>query len=131
VGYTVDLEGRDLWCKSRQDAEAAQVLIEADEEMSYHLQVCAMEASVEQFKGTWFLCVEHFQGDHWNDPDARQLWLKLAPHMGDGAVIEFQGEEGDRWRIRWQDGRVFEEFVTEVIWHVNEEITAPAEEKSS
>ena len=41
-----------------------------------------------------------------------------------GYTIEFQGEEGGRWRIRWQDGRVYEELVAEVVWHVNEEITA-------
>lgn len=58
--------------------------------------------------------------------DARRVWLAIAPHMADGATIEFQGEGRERWRIRWQEGRVFEEYVTEIIWTVNEEVTAPA-----
>ena len=132
MGYTVDLEGDDLWCKSQQDAEAAQKLVEADEWIHpYHLEVCAMEAQSEEFKGRWYLCVEHFQGDHWRDWEARQVWLAIAPHMGDGATIELQGEDGSRWRIHWQEGRVFEEYVGEVVWVVNEEITAPVEEKMS
>jgi hypothetical protein len=51
--------------------------------------------------------------------------------MADGATIEFQGEAGERWRIRWSEGRVFEDYVTEVIWSVGQELTPPQEENVS
>lgn len=114
-------------------------------------------------QGWWLLEIEHFQGDHWRDEEAKEVWLAIAPFMADGATIEFQGEGFERWRIRWQwdhcdichgrgevapgtDGapyapcrrcsgrgetpRVFEEYVQEVIWAINEEITPPAEEEA-
>lgn len=130
MGYTIDLESDDLWCKSEADAAAAAKIIAADEWIyPYYLQVTPMECSSGDQQGHWFLEVEEFQGDHWHDDDARRVWLATAPHMADGATIEFQGEGGERWRIRWEAGHVFEEYVTEVIWSVNEEIIAPAEEK--
>ena len=82
-------------------------------------------------QGHWFLGIDEFQGDHWQDSEARGVWLAIAPHMADGATIEFQGEGRERWRIRWEAGRVFEEYITQVVWAVNEEITAPAQEKMS
>jgi hypothetical protein len=48
--------------------------------------------------------------------------------MVDGAVIEFQGEDSERWRIRWQGGHVFEEYITDIVWAVNQEITATKED---
>ena len=130
MGYSVDLEADDLRCKSEEDANQAASIINSDEWMSpYHLQVSAWQPPQPDLERA--LNIDHFQGDHWRDFEAREVWLKLAPHVVDGANIEFQGEGGERWRIRWQDGRVFEEYVTEIIWTVNEEITAPAEEKMS
>src|SRR5436309_9579714 len=103
MGYTIELEGDDLLCKSQADAVEAAGLINGSLWMSpYHLQVEADEIGTGDMKGTWYLCVEHFQGDHWNDDDARLVWLSIAPHMADGATIEFQGEGRERWRIRWQ-----------------------------
>ena len=132
MGVTVDLEADDLGCKSPEDAARAAEIISHDEWIHpYHLQVSPAQVSVGDRKGDWFLEIDHFQGDHWHDDDARCVWLKIAPHMANGATIEFQGEGGERWRIRWQDGHVFEEYVQEVIWVVNEEITAPASEKQS
>jgi hypothetical protein len=132
MGYGIDLQCDNLWCKSEADAKAAAKLIAEDEWIHpYHLHVVPMECSGGDMQGRWFLEIEEFQGDHWHDDDAQRVWLAIAPHMADGATIEFQGEGCERWRIRWHDGRVFEEYVTDVIWAVNKEITAPAEEKSS
>jgi hypothetical protein len=125
MGYTIELESDELWCKSQADAEDATKIIAADEWIHpYHLQVTPTECSSGDRKGDWFLEVDHFQGDHWHDYEAREVWLKLAPHMADGATLELQGEDGDRWRIRWQHGHVFEDRVMEVVWAVHEEITA-------
>ena len=127
MGVTVELEADDLWCRSAEDAaRAAEIICHDDWIHPYHLQVIPTECSSGDRKGDWFLEIDHFQGDHWHDYEAREVWLKLAPHMADSATIEFQGEGRERWRIRWQDGRVFEEYVTEITWTVNEEITAPA-----
>jgi len=127
MGYTIELEADDLRCKSAEDAvRAAQIIADDDWIHPYHLQVTPTESSSSEWEGHWILEIDHFQGDHWRDYEAREVWLKLAPHMADGATIEFQGEGRERWRIRWHEGRVLEEYVQEVIWTVNEEITAPA-----
>jgi hypothetical protein len=125
MGVTVELEADDLRCRSESDAITAAKLIAADEWIHpYHLQVSPTQASSGEHKDHWFLEIDHFQGDPWHDDDARRVWLAIAPHMADGATVEFLGEGFERWRIRWQAGRVFEEYVTEVVWAVNEEISA-------
>ena len=128
MGYTIEMESDDLRCRSPEDAQKAAANISADEWIHpYHLQV---EAATLLHPGpgiTPCLEVTHFQGDHWHDDKARRVWLAIAPHMADGASIEFQGEGLERWRIRWQEGRVYEDYVTDVIWAVNEEITAPTD----
>lgn len=124
MGYTVDLQDTSLRCKSESDARHAAAIIEAHEEMCpYHLQVEPWQTSNPPRDDSWMLSVEHFQGDHWHDDEARKLWLALCPHMADEATIEFQGEDGSRWRIRWSQGRVFEEFPQETIWALEREVT--------
>ena len=156
MGYTVDWEGADLRCRSERDARRAAEIVNGDPWLSpYHLVVAVWQPPEPGHD--WALNVEHFQGDHWHDDQARQVWLAIAPHMADGSTIEFQGEAGERWRIRWEwdacevchgqgelapgnEGaplercprcagrggfsRLFEESVQEVVWAVNEEITA-------
>jgi hypothetical protein len=125
MGYTVDLQTDWLWCKSEEDARAAAAIINGNESFSYWLQVEA-----EQNGDGWCLCVTHFQGDHWRNDEAEAIWTALAPHMADDASIEFQGEELDRWRIRWRNGRCFEDRVKEVVWIEADEINTPKEEES-
>ena len=131
MGYTVEWEADDLRCKSEEDARRTAEIINPDEWMSpYHLVVAPWQPPQPELQ--WALSIEHFQGDHWHDDQARKVWLRIAPHMADGATIEFQGEDFERWRIHWQEGRVFEEYVAEVVWATDEEITAPeGEEKQS
>lgn len=132
MGVTVELEADDLWCRSAEDtARTAEIISHDDWIHPYHLQVIPTECSSGDRKGDWFLEIDHFQGDHWHDSDARKVWLAIAPFMADGATIEFQGEGRERWRIRWEAGRVFEEYVTDVIWAVGQEITATQEEEAS
>ncbi len=129
MGYTVDLMDDALFCKSREGAEAAASIVAAHDEMCpYHVEVHARAIESGSDTGRWYLEIAHFQGDHWYNEDADALWLALAPHVADGAYIEFLGEEHERWRVRWQEGRVYEEYVAEVIWEVNKEITPEPEE---
>lgn len=148
MGYTIELESDDLSCKSEADAEAAAKLIVDDEWIHpYHLQVSPVCRSNPPDDINWSLDVDHFQGDHWHEDQARRVWLAIAPHMADGATIEFQGEGRERWRVRWQwddcevcrndearrtcdrchglggFARVFEEYITDIIWAVTEQIT--------
>lgn len=128
MGYTVDLQGADLRCRSEADArEAALVVQRHGERCPRHLEVAPWSLSNPVRDDAWALSIEYFEGDHWNETEARQLWLALAPHLVDGATIEFQGEDFSRWRIRWEAGHVFEECPKEVIWAVSQEITAEPE----
>jgi len=86
--------------------------------------------AIEREREHWYLRIDHFQGDHWHDDEARAIWLAIAPHMADDASIEFQGEDLQRWRIRWLGGRCFEDRVEEVVWIQDNEIGAPNREES-
>src|SRR5205085_10939126 len=98
MGYTLELEYQDLRCRSWDDAQKATAIINSDAWIHpYHMQVTPATRLHPGF--TACLEVEHFQGDHWNDDEATRVWLTLAPHMADGATIEFQGEGLERWRI--------------------------------
>ncbi len=124
MGYTVDLQSARLCCRSERDAHRAIEVIEANEAMwPYHFQAFAKSMSNPPRDDSWALSVEAFQGDHWNNDDAEELWLALTPHLADGSTLELQGEEGERWRIRWQGGHVFEDYVAEVIWALDRELT--------
>ncbi|HZM27508.1 MAG TPA: hypothetical protein VFB89_09130 [Gemmatimonadales bacterium] len=132
MGVSVDLIYEDLRCKSADDARKAAATIAADEWIHpYHLQVVPATRLHPGPGITPCLEVTHFKGDHWHDERARRVWLAIAPHLANGSTLEFEGEDSTRWRIRWEGSRVFEEHVTEVIWAVNEEITAPEAEKQS
>ena len=124
MGYTIELEDDDLRCKTEGDARKAAALIEADEWIHpYHLVVAPRCTSSPPRDDAWMLSVEGFQGDHWRETPARTVWLAIAQHMADDASIEFRGEEGDHWRIRWSGGRVYEEYPKEVIWALEREVT--------
>lgn len=125
MGYTVDLRGSDLRCRSEADArEAAQVVQRHGERCPRLFEVAPWSLSNPPIDEAWGVSIENFSGDSWDDTEAKQLWLTLAPHLADGTTIEFQGEDFARWRIRWDGGRVFEEYVKEVVWDVSHELTA-------
>lgn len=111
MGYTVDLEEADLKCLDEEHAKQAAEIINGNDDMSYHLQV---EVGDE---GEARVYVTHFQGDHWNDDFAQELWKALAPHMHPGASIEFHGEDGCRWRIRWDNSSVYEDPFNCSLWY--------------
>jgi hypothetical protein len=126
MGYTIELEYEDLRCRSHDAAKQAAAIITADSWMHpYHLIVRVITRLHPGPGLTPCLEVENFQGDHWHDENADKVWLAIAPCMADGASIEFQGEGGERWRIRWEAGRAFKESVTEVVWSDGQEITPP------
>jgi hypothetical protein len=128
MGYTVDLQGSDLRCRSEADARAAAEVVERhSDHCPRHFEVAPWSLANPARDDAWALSIEYFEGDHWDDPEARKLWLALAPQLADGATIEFQGEDFSRWRIRWEAGRVFEEYPKKVIWAVSCEITAKSE----
>lgn len=132
MGYTVDLQEADLRCRSEADARAAAALV------PQHAENCPRHFNVEPWcpsnpcrDDAWKLSVEYFEGDHWDSDEAAVLWLALAPHLADGATIEFQGEDLYRWRIRWEGGRVFEEQVESVQWTVVRELQPPQKDGAS
>ena len=126
MGYTVELQGTKLHCLTRADAEAATIKVTQHTEMCpYHLVVSPRCLSNPPRDDTWALDVDHFVGDHWHDDEAINLWLGIAPHLADGSTIEFQGEDGWRWRIRWTGDRVVEERVQDVIWVENRQLLPP------
>ena len=95
------------------------------------MTVSALCSSYPSHDSEWYLEVNHFDGDHWQDSQAEGLWIALTPHLADGATLEFEDEEGDRWRIRWHKGHLFQERVKRVVWDISREITPPQKEFTS
>lgn len=123
---SVHIEASDLSCKSEDDARMAEAVVKIHR-WAYpkHIRVGVRATSVQPTQ--YYLEVTYFNGEELIDVYAQDLWLKLAPYMADGATIQVR-LNNERWRIRWNDGRVFEEHVSEIIWRVDHEITAPKEE---
>lgn len=45
--------------------------------------------------------------------DQEEVFRRLAPHLEDGSLVEFHGEDGDTWRLVAEDGAV---LVEEPVW---------------
>jgi hypothetical protein len=83
MGYSVDLEADDLRCRSEEGARKAAAIVTGHEWMSpYHFQVSVWQPPDPRHD--WALNIEHVQGDHWHDYEAREVWLAPAPFMTDG-----------------------------------------------
>lgn len=123
MSYTVDLEADDLSCKSHSAAQQAAELINTDEWMRDHLQVSANCRSSPPKDDHWYLVIEHHDPCSWKEPLARRVWLRIAPLMADGATAEFRHEDGERFRIRWAEGRAYEEYPTDITWGISCELT--------
>ena len=123
MSYTVDLELDRLLCRTRAEADQAAALINSDTWMRRHLEVSVVSHSAPERDDVWDLVIESFDGCYWNEPATRRVWLAIAPFMADDSILEFRHEEGGRYRIRWEAGRVYEEFPKEIIWALEREIT--------
>lgn len=40
------------------------------------------------------------------------LWKVIAPYVNEGAIVYFEGEGGDRWRILFTEQQAFEQIGT-------------------
>ena len=123
LSYTVDLELDQLRCRSKAAAHQAAAVINTDTWMRHHIEVSVVSRSFPGGDAAWELVIETYDGCYWNEPSARRVWLAIAPFMADHSTLEFRHEEGHRFRIRWEAGRVYEEFPKEVIWALECEIT--------
>ena len=123
MSYTVDLELDRLRCRSRAAAQQAAAVINTDPWMRHHLKVLVVPRSTPERDDALDLVIETYDGCYWNETSARKIWLAIAPFMADESTLEFRHEGGDRFRIRWEAGRVYEEFPKEVIWALEREIT--------
>ena len=91
----------------------------------HHLEAEAVRRSVEDGAHAWCIELLKFDGCGWKAEAASELWLSLAPHLIDGSTLEFRGESAERWRIRWEGGHVYEEFIQAITWKVAHEILPP------
>jgi len=54
-----------------------------------------------------------FNGEKWGDDE--ELYYALAPFVEDDGCIEITGEEGEKWRYLFNDGKIKEEQGT-IVW---------------
>lgn len=125
MSYSVDLESEDLVGKDERSAHSAVELINSHCWAKYHLKVETVRRPLGDGAHAWCIELLEFDGCGWKSEPAAALWLTLAPHLADGSSLEFRGESAERWRIRWEGGHVYEEFVEAVTWKVAHEILPP------
>ena len=123
MSYTVDLERDFLHARSEAAARQAAEIRRADTWMRAHIEVSVSAHGNPVTDDRWFLVIETYDGCSWHEPSARRMWLTIAPYMADDSFLEFREEGGHRFRIRWEAGRVYEEFPKQVIWALECEIT--------
>ena len=61
------------------------------------------------------ICDLSFSGE--KSGDEVYFFDAIAPWVEDGSFLEFQGEEGERWRWEFQNGKMIERFA-KVIWEL-------------
>lgn len=54
-----------------------------------------------------------FKGEKAGDDEI--LWSAIAPYVTSGSFIEMVGEEGERWRWKFDDGEC-REVIAKVVW---------------
>lgn len=123
MSYTVDLELEHLHADSEAAARQAVAIMSGDPWMRAHIEASVSPREDGLTGKRWFVTFDSYDGCYWNEPSARRVWLAIAPFMADHSTLEFRHEEGHRFRIRWEAGRVYEEFPKEVIWALECEIT--------
>lgn len=113
MGYSVDLTGWSVTCKSEDDAIKAAALVNGNEHTVYHLTAKAEGTSLEY---------DDYQSDHWHDADMLRLFAMIAPHIESGEAT-FRGQEGEEFRIRWQGGSVYQDFAAPTVWEDGDPFT--------
>ncbi len=116
----VELEAEDLVCRSRADAEAAAAILSEVEWLHpERLVVSARCHSYPEDDLHWHLEVGFFHGFDWDETIANECWLRIAPHMADGATLLFRADDDmEHWQIRWEGGKVLEDCGLRVSWLV-------------
>ena len=123
--YSIELEAQYLTCKTERDARLAAAMISADPWMSpARMTVSARCFNNPPIDSAWRVDVQDFNGFDWDDDHAHPLWIRIAPQMADGATIEFRGEDNERWQIRWEGGRAFEDYDQRVFWAASRPLLA-------
>ena len=123
MSYSVDIELASLACRTKSAAFQAAALLSADPWARSRLKVSPFCEATPERDDSWRLAIDDYDACYWNESEYRRLWLTLAPFMADNAFIEFRHEEGSRFRIRWEAGRVFEDLPKQVVWATDVEIT--------
>ena len=127
MSYSVDLEDEYLAGKNETAARGAAECINRNGWAKHHMKAEAVERPLPPEQPSWFVDLIEFAGCSWNSEAADELWSALAPHLADDSYLEFRGESADRWRVRWEGGRVYEEFIQAITWKVAHEILPPQE----
>lgn len=123
MSYSVDIELDHLTCRTKAMAFQAAALLLADSWASGHLEVSPSCGASPERDDAWHLAIDNYDACYWSASEYGRVWLALAPFMADGAFIEFRSEDASRFRVRWEGGRVFEDYPTKVIWGDAVEIT--------
>ena len=123
MSCSVDIELDSLVCRTKSAAFQAAALLSADPWARTRLKVSPFFETSPERDDSWRLAIDDYDARYWNETEYRRLWLALAPFMADSAFIEFRHEEGSRFRVRWEAGRVFEGLARQVIWATDFEIT--------
>ena len=116
MSYSIDLEQAHLLCRTQEHARAAAKLIEAHAWMRSHLKVSVASSQLPVGAPPLQLFVDYFDGSSWSTELAAQVWLALIPHLADRSWMVIRTEQGERFRYRWEHGRVHHDEPVLTIW---------------
>lgn len=116
MSYSIDLEQAHLLCRTPEHAHAAIKLIEAHVWMRSHLKVSVAPSQLSAGAPPLQLLVDYFDGSNWSTELAAQVWLALVPHLADRSWMVIRTEQGERFRYRWEHGRVHHDEPVLTIW---------------
>jgi hypothetical protein len=123
--YAAEVVDASLDCRSEAHCRQAAAIVEQHFQPNrQYVHVDESQMSNPPRDNSWRLTVESCDPEAWDEVQCRTLWFALTPHLKSGAIIEFLGEDGYRWRVRWQDSRVYEEYPKHIEWALLQELTA-------
>lgn len=116
MSYSIDIERDHFLCRSQGHANTAAELISRDAWMKHHLRVSAALSGLPSGSPQWQLVIEEFDGCAWDMDSAWRVWIALRDYLADRSFVEIRTEHGDRFRYRWEHGRMHVDDAVLTIW---------------
>lgn len=133
MGYCITIDLCDVMIKKSNEQKALEALKKASgkdgfggwtspidnaETLVEALDGVRYDANEEEVGDETYIVVEYFNGEKLGEDET--IFNTLAPFIEDGATIYFYGEDDNKWRYSFNNGKLTED-VAEVVWPEDKE----------